>query len=255
MMFNLSGPGTSDQLSLTFTRPAERQASSLRRTAAVVSRALRMDTGAMARIVQVGDEMCDIIVSTPLGCIVAERIHAVPSTDDAVVLAESLPGLLAGAVDDKVAEKARTDGPEGTEASETVSLGGVVTMLWTGTAPPQRGYTVIDTVPAAEVRSLFDGMQQEADAHSGPAGLPPSLLDQPLLRLTGAQDNGAVEVSGRVVAALGALGLVAEPKQEQLRAHDLIRVSATGSWIRIDALFGTAYVPRPGGLSRIPSPR
>ncbi|MDN5719239.1 MULTISPECIES: hypothetical protein [unclassified Corynebacterium] len=242
MVLNFPGSSQDAQLTLTLTRPADVQAAALRRTAAVASRVLRMDTGAMARVVQVGDEMSDVIFSTPLGCIVAERIHAVPSVPDAVVLAEPVPRLLAGVVE--------------SPTRGTVSLGGVVSLLWTGTAPPATGFRLIDTVPAADVRSLFEGMQREADEHSGPAGLPPSLLDQPLLRLTGdADDAGAVEIAGRVVAALGALGLVVEPRREDLRAHDLIRVSATGSWIRIDALFGTAYVPRPGGLARIPSPR
>lgn len=239
-MLNLPGSGPADELSLTLTRPAEAQVSALRRTAAVATRVLRMDTGAMARVVRVGEDMADIIFSTPLGCIVAERIHAVPSVDDAVVLAEPLPRLLTGAAD--------------APGTETVSLGGVVSLLWTGTAPPTGGYTLVDTVPAGDVRTLFTDMQREADEHSGPAGLPPSLLDQPLLQLTGPAGAGAVEITGRVVAALGALGLVVEPKREDLRVHDLIRVSTTGSWIRIDALFGTAYVPRPGGLARIPSP-
>lgn len=239
-MLNLQGSGPADELSLTLTRPAEAQASALRRTAAVATRVLRMDTGAMARVVRVGDDMADIIFSTPLGCIVAERIHAVPSVDDAVVLAEPLLRLLVGAVD--------------ASGTERVSLGGVVSLLWTGTAPPASGYTLVDTVPAGDVRTLFAEMQREADEHSGPAGLPPSLLDQPLLQLTGPVEAGTVELTGRVVAALGALGLVVEPKRQDLRAHDLIRVSATGSWIRVDALFGTAYVPRPGGLARIPSP-
>jgi hypothetical protein len=244
MMFNLPGSGAAEELSLTLTGPEDGRApslaSELRRTAAVATRALRMDTGAMARVVRVGDDMTDIIFSTPLGCIVAERIHAVPSLEDAVVLADPLPRVLAAAA----------DAPAGT----SVTLGGVVSLLWTGTVPPVRGYTLVDTVPAGDVRELFAGMQREADEHSGPAGLPPSLLDQTLLRLTGQEESGEVEITGRVVAALGALGLVVEPKREELRVHDVIRVSTTGSWIRIDALFGSAYVPRPGGLARIPSP-
>ncbi|WP_420100240.1 hypothetical protein [Corynebacterium sp.] len=246
MMFTLPGAGPAEELSLTFTtssQPAAVRASALRRTAAVATRALRMDSGAMARVVRVGEDMADVIFSTPLGCIVAERIHAVPSVDDAVVLADPLPRLLSGAADAQDAQ-----------GTVEVSLGGVVSLLWTGTAPPSGGYTVVDTVPAADVRALFAGMQREADEHSGPAGLPPSLLDQTLLELTGTSAAGTVEITGRVVAALGALGLVVEPRREELRAHDLIRVSTTGSWIRIDALFGTAYVPRPGGLARIPSP-
>jgi len=113
---------------------------------------------------------------------------------------------------------------------------------------------VVDTIPGADVRQLFENFQHEAEAHSGPAGLPPSLLDQPLLRLTSRTQTGIIDVPGSVVAALGSLGLVTEPRDE-LQNYDRIRVSITGSWIRIDALFGTVYLPRPGGLARIPSPR
>ncbi|MGO1950614.1 MAG: hypothetical protein ACTH1D_13345 [Mycobacteriaceae bacterium] len=245
MIFDLSGGGagsSTDQVTLTLTRPAQSQRSTLRRTAAVVTRALRMDSGAMARFVAVGEDATDVILSTPLGCIVTERIHAVASTDGAVILADPLPGVLSGAAED------------GSEEDAVLTFGGRVDMLWTGTPPPATGYTVIDTVPGADVRELFAGMEREADEHSGPAGLPPSLLDQPLLRLTSTKEAGIIEIAGRVVAALGALGLVVEPKREELRRYDMIRVSTTGSWIRIDALFGTAYVPRPGGLARIPSP-
>jgi hypothetical protein len=112
----------------------------------------------------------------------------------------------------------------------------------------------VDTIPGADVREVFEQLQSEAEAHSGPAGLPPSLLDQPLLRLTSRGQTGIIEIPGSVVAAMGSLGLVKEPPA-QLTDHDLIRVSVTGSWIRIDAIFGTAYLPRPGGLARIPTPR
>ena len=242
-------------LSLRLTRPAREQAPALRRTASVTTRALRMDSGAMARFRQVGDDMVDVILSTPLGCVVAERIHAVPDgegADDSVILADALPGILAGAVDDSAAQDGAAQ--DGAEQGAVLDLGGTVDLLWTGTAPPTGGYTLVDTVPGADVRELFAGMQREADEHSGPAGLPPSLLDQPLLKLTSRHASGLIEIPGRVVAALGALGLVVEPPREDLRVHDMIRVSVTGSWVRVDALFGTAYMPRPGGLARIPSP-
>lgn len=248
MLFDLTGGGdTSDSsVTLTLTRPVSAQVPALRRTAAVASRVLRMDSGAMARFVAVGEDATDIIFSTPLGCIVTERIFAVPSEDGAVVMADPLPGILTDAAET----------PEASEspATESLSFGGRSDMLWTGTPPPPSGYTVIDTVPGEDVRTLFADMEKEADAHSGPAGLPPSLLDQPLLRLTSKHEAGIVEITGRVVAALGALGLVVQPKRAELADYDLVRVSTTGSWIRIDALFGTAYLPRPGGLARIPSP-
>lgn len=254
MLFNLPGGDPSsasatgasaDAVTLTLTRPATAQSSTLRRTATVATRVLRMDGGAMARFVAVGEQATDVIFSTPLGCVVAERLHAVPSQDGAVVLADSVPDVLATAGD-------RAGG--GADEPEVLTFTGRVDMLWTGTPPPSTGFTIVDTVPGADVRSLFAEMEKEADAHSGPAGLPPSLLDQPLLRLTSKHEAGIIEVPGRVVAAVGALGLAAEPKQAEAAAYDLVRISTTGSWIRMDALFGTVYMPRPGGLARIPSP-
>lgn len=254
MLFDLTGGGdTSDSsVTLTLTRPVSAQVPALRRTAAVASRVLRMDSGAMARFVAVGEDATDIIFSTPLGCIITERIFAVPSEDGAVVMADPLPGILTDAAETSEAPETpvTTESPD----TESLSFGGRSDMLWTGTPPPPSGYTVIDTVPGEDVRTLFADMEKEADAHSGPAGLPPSLLDQPLLRLTSKHEAGIVEITGRVVAALGALGLVVQPKRAELADYDLVRVSTTGSWIRIDALFGTAYLPRPGGLARIPSP-
>lgn len=255
MLFNLpggdpastSGPGaTADTVTLTLTRPARAQAATLHRTATVATRVLRMDSGAMARFVAVGEQATDIIFSTPLGCIVAERVHAVSSQDGAVVLADGVPGVLAAAGDASAGDAAA--------GAEVLTFTGRADMLWTGTPPPATGFTVVDTVPGADVRSLFAEMEKEADAHSGPAGLPPSLLDQPLLRLTSRHESGIVEITGRVVAAVGALGLAAEPKQAEMSDYDMVRISTTGSWIRMDALFGTVYLPRPGGLARIPSP-
>lgn len=233
-------------VTLTLTRPGAVQAAALQRTATVITRALRMDTGAMVRLSVVGEGWTDLLVSTPLGCVVAERLAAVPadaSDDGAVVSADPFPGLLTTAAGDSTQDAAPLD------------LGSRMDMLWPGTTPPVSGWTVIDTVPAADIRDLFSGMEREADLHSGPAGLPPSLLDQPLLRLTSRTQTGIIEIPGSVVAALGALGLVAEPRRPELREHDLVRVSVTASWIRVDALFGTVYLPRPGGLARIPTAR
>ncbi len=231
----IPGPTT-----LTLTCPGREQASTLRRVAAVVTRVLRMDSGAMVRLVTRGGHATDLLIATPLGCVVAQRIRAIVSEDGAVVSADPLPALLGDA--------ASAGGPV------TLDLGGRMDMLWTGTPPPADGWNVVDTIPATGVREVFGRFRSEAEAHSGPHGLPPSLLDQPLLRLTSPGQTGIIEIPGSVVAAMGSLGLVKEPPA-RLADHDLIRVSVTGSWIRVDALFGTLYLPRPGGLARIPSPR
>ncbi|WP_245557384.1 hypothetical protein [Corynebacterium terpenotabidum] len=233
-------PPSPAQTTLTLTRPGRVQASTLRRIAAVTTRVLRMDPGAMARFVSVGADATDVLLSTPLGCVVAQRLAAVISEDGAVVSADPLPALLG-----EVASSAQ---------DATLTLGSRMDLMWPGTPPPASGWTVVDVVPGADVRDLFASFQAEAEAHSGPAGLPPSLLDQPLLRLTSRTQTGIIEIPGSVIAALGSLGLVKEPPAE-LVEHDRVRVSITGSWIRVDALFGTVYLPRPGGLARIPTAR
>lgn len=248
-LFSLSGSAAAPT-TLTLTRPGRTQASTLRRVAAVITRVLRMDSGAMVRLVSRGEDATDLVIATPLGCVVAQRVHATVSEDGAVVSADPLPALLAEAAAGEDAGKGAGEGTGGA----VLRLGGRMDMLWTGTPPPADGWTVVDTVPGTDVREVFERMQSEAEEHSGPHGLPPSLLDQPLLRLTSRTQTGIVEIPGSVVAAMGSLGLVREPPEE-MAGHDLIRVSVTGSWIRVDALFGTVYLPRPGGLARIPSPR
>ncbi|MDH2456156.1 hypothetical protein QDW14_06655 [Corynebacterium bovis] len=290
-----------DDVTLTLTRPAGAQAPTLRRIVGVLARAVRMDGQAVVRLRVVADDRTDLFISTPLGCIVSQRIAARPvgasgpgaergrsgvlggdTTDGAVVMADSVlaavdralvtatdpsatataegtpPTADAAAVGTQDAPGAPVGGSDpttGTPATaDVLTLGPRVDILWTGSPPPVSGFTVVETVPGAAVRELYAGMSAESREHSGPAGVARSLLDQEVLTLD-SPATGAVAVEGRVIAAMGALGLAAEPAAEALRVHDRVRVSVTGSWIRIDGLFGTAFAPRPGGLARIPQPR
>ncbi|QQC48148.1 hypothetical protein I6I09_04430 [Corynebacterium bovis] len=168
-----------------------------------------------------------------------------PTADAAAVGTPDAPGAPAGGSDP-------TTGTAPT--ADVLTLGPRVDILWTGSPPPVSGFTVVETVPGAAVRELYAGMSAESREHSGPAGVARSLLDQEVLTLD-SPATGPVAVGGRVIAAMGALGLATEPAAEALRVHDRVRVSVTGSWIRIDGLFGTAFAPRPGGLARIPQPR
>ena len=137
-------------------------------------------------------------------------------------------------------------------------------LMWVGSPPPQQGFELIDTVPGDVVRGLHADMATENEANSGPMGIARSLLEQQVLSVQrtdgaaeGAEGNDAtasVALEGRTIAALGGLRLVPEPG-EKLRDYDYVRVSASGSWIRVDALVGSVYAPRPGGLARVPGPR
>ena len=68
-----------------------------------------------------------------------------------------------------------------------------------------------------------------AREHAGPHGLPTSLLDQVVLTVTGGDTT--VKVPLRCLFALSGMGFTGgEP--------DPVRVSATGSWLRLDARYG-----------------
>ena len=105
------------------------------------------------------------------------------------------------------------------------------------------------------------------------------MLDQELVEVTSEAENNAgrqgapeeaqtgntaggsapqlVNITGRMVATAGATGVISPPPaalQDMYpgRQLDVVRVAATGSWIRLDGVFGTLYAPRPGGLARLP---
>ena len=209
-----------------------------------MKRALVMDPGALVRLGAVGERSTDLFISTPLGCVVSVRV----------------PGQVGGA------------GKKGSVAYASEALGAIVAfepgqqlldlgadmdLMWMGSLPPQQGFELIDTVPGSVVRTLHADMAAENEANSGPMGIARSLLEQQVLsvkRSDGSDATTSVALEGRTIAALGGLRLVPEPGGK-LRDYDFVRVSAGGSWIRIDALVGSVYAPRPGGLARVPGPR
>ena len=127
--------------------------------------------------------------------------------------------------------------------------------MWAGTLPPLEGFQVVDKIPAEEVRNAHATMGKENADASAPGGIARSLLEQEVVEVTSEENDERVALTGRHLAALGGLGVIAKPTAPELSKFDLLRVSVTASWIRIDALYGTVYSPRPGGLARVPSPR
>ncbi len=103
--------------------------------------------------------------------------------------------------------------------------------LWSGELPPVDGWAVVDDVPAEEIERLTERGLALARENAGPMGPPASLLDQIVLTVT-AQAEPAVKVPMRALFALSGMGFVAGG------AGDLVRVSATGSWMRLDARYG-----------------
>lgn len=244
----LSIPLIAEHRNLVTSANVNQALSATRRAAAMIERALKMDASALVRVRKSGSTSVDIFVSTPLSVIAMQRIPgALPEeADGAVVMASD-------------AKRALANFQPGDDA---ITIGPTLNLMWTGTLPPLIGYEVLDTVPADTFRQLHTDMGRENREESGPMGVARSLLDQTLLTVrpgdqeeAGEPGRSSVDISGRVVAAVGGLGIATAPRHADLAEYDFVRVSANASWIRIDALFGTLFTPRPGGLARVPQPR
>lgn len=221
------------------SRSATAAVSAMRRAGAVMKRALVMDPGALVRLSAVGERSTDLFISTPLGCVASVRV----------------PGQVGGAGTVAYASDALEAIVAFEPGQQTLNLGADMDLMWVGSPPPQQGFELIDTVPGDVVRGLHADMAMENEANSGPMGIARSLLEQQVLTVQQGNDaTASVALEGRTIAALGGLRLVPEPG-EKLRDYDYVRVSASGSWIRVDALVGSVYAPRPGGLARVPGPR
>ena len=103
--------------------------------------------------------------------------------------------------------------------------------LWQGLLPPDDGWAVVDTVPAAELEGLTERGLVLAREHAGPLGPPTSLLDQTVLTVSGA--GPPVRIPLRCLFALSGMGFVGAGEP-----GETVRVSATPSWLRLDARYG-----------------
>lgn len=225
--------------------------SAIQRTAIILDRALKMDSSALVKLRIVAENSLDLFLSTPLNVIAMQRIPGTiaKNCDGAVVMASDIRESM---------EKLplHVDSPR---IGNTVSLS-TVNLMWPGSLPPLEGYELLDKVPAQVFRQLHEEMRQQNKEHAGPLGMPRSLLEQKLLTVEAdlEQENGtyaekhSIHIDGRMVAAIGGLGVAVQPQKEELKKYDFLRVSTHSSWIRIDALFGSVFTPKPGGLARVP---
>ena len=182
---------------------------------ALLSRALALDAQASARIQEVGEGQLDVFVTTPFDAIASRGTTTHPG---ATVSARAmLDALKSGAAE---------VGP-GRDAA------------WPGALPPASGFIAREEVPIGVARRLADEGRNLARQFSGPAGPPRSLLDGVVLTADADSDN-PVEIPMRMIFACTSLGLI--PGFEapaEIPRH--LRVSTSGSWVRLDAPFGSVY--------------
>ena len=104
--------------------------------------------------------------------------------------------------------------------------------LWQGLLPPDDGWVVADTVPAAELEALTERGLTLARENAGPLGPPASLLDQTVLTVSAAA-GPQVKVPLRCLFALSGMGFLGATDD-----GETVRVSSTSSWLRLDARYG-----------------
>lgn len=176
---------------------------------AFVGRVVRLDQAATVRLRASGDRVTTW-ATTPFDVLASRSVHGTLRPADVTTPAVGLLTALSverGAVMDI--------GPGG---------------LWQGELPPETGWAPVDEVPAAEVEGLTERGLAVARENAGPLGPPASLLDQTVLTVT-ATGGPAVKVPLRCLFALSGMGFIGTDSSA-------VRVSATGSWLRLDARYG-----------------
>jgi hypothetical protein len=190
---------------------------------AFVARVVRLDQAALVRL-QAGGGTVTAWAATPFDVLATRSVHGALEPADVTVPAPSLLTAL-------TVERADTVDP---------GTGG----LWHGELPPAEGWQPVDDVPAAELERLTERGLAVARENAGPMGPPASLLDQTVLTVSAegslagpSIDTGArpaVKVPLRCLFALSGMGFLGDTGPDA----GVVRVSATGTWLRLDARYG-----------------
>lgn len=180
---------------------------------AFVARAVRLNRNVLVRL-RDGNGRVHAWVDTPFDTLGTRSVRAAVRPGDLTI---GGAGLLAAVA---VADAAVVDPGTAQDA------------LWRCALPPESGWCEVDQVPAEVLADLAEHGAAVARNHPGPHGSPSSaLLDQRVITVSGA--GFAVGVPLRCLFALSGMGFVGTHA-----ATETVRVSATDSWLRIDARYG-----------------
>lgn len=214
---------------LRFADPAERDD-----LGAFTARLVRLDQGAQVRL-RAGADRVTAWADTPFDVLATRSVRGSCEPPDLVVAGQALLTGLAVTRGDTV-----DPGPAGGP--------------WLAELPPDEGWAHVDDVPAAELERLTERGLALAREHAGPLGPPASLLDQTVLTVQGAA-GPPVKVPMRCLFALSGMGFLggADTGAQPGGAAPVVRISATGSWLRVDARFGAVVRRRVMALPLFPS--
>jgi hypothetical protein len=111
-------------------------------------------------------------------------------------------------------------------------------LMWHAELPASGRWQLVDELPVAVVSDLADRGVTLARDNAGPHGTPPaSLMDQAVLTVTGGELE--VKVQLRCLFALSGMGFL-----DSTIDGDVVRVTATDSWLRLDARYGAVLKRR-----------
>ncbi|SFP96099.1 hypothetical protein SAMN05421810_10419 [Amycolatopsis arida] len=196
---------------LRITDPADRET-----LAAFVARAVRLDAQAVVRLRRRSPEVVEAWVATPFDVLVTRAVGGEIAPADVTVSGNELLAALT------VAGGARMD------------PGPARDLLWRSELPAGATWQPVDALPAAVVSELAERGVALARENVGPHGTPPaSLMDQTVLTVTGGDLE--IKVPMRCLFALSGMGFV-----DSSLPDDVVRVTATDSWMRLDARYGAA---------------
>jgi hypothetical protein len=179
---------------------------------AFVARSVRLDGQAAVRLRNKPDGRVVAWVATPFDVLATRTVRGTVTPGDITVSGNELLATLA------------------VVGGERMDPGPDRGLLWHSPLPPADGWLMVDDLPARVVSELADRGIALARDNPGPRGsAPASLLDQQVLTVSGSGLD--VKVPMRCLFALSGMGFLTGE-------DEVLRVTATDSWLRLDARFG-----------------
>ncbi len=189
--------------------PADRES-----LGAFVARAVRLDGQAMVRLRRRNEKVVEAWATTPFDVLVTRAVEGEVTPSDVTVSGNELLAALT------------------VTRSDRMDPGPPQDLLWRSELPTNSEWQPVDDLPVKVVSDLADRGVELARENVGPQGTPPaSLMDQNVLTVSG--PGHEVKVPMRCLFALSGMGFV-----DSSLGEDVVRVSATDAWLRLDARYG-----------------